>query len=562
MHLLPSRRPDEVNSSAFAPAPARPGSDEPLDAFLAEPRKRGWPILAWLVILALVGYVLYRNAERTTRDEKNEFTPAALVGVQSQGRYLVGATHLIDTLGKSAGAAGAQNRQELYKAARAMDKGSYSQRLRFATLAGELAGPDDALDALDRLEKDRKEGKVKASDVSIDAAHRLQRLYRSYQKQKNGAIVNSVAWAWASPRLTVADSSLALWVAQSPVNTGKGGLDASAALTDAEQERLRAGLGWFGDLALAPEGSDPQVRAEVLAPAIRTAITYITVFCAFGLGFLAGLVLLVIALVLVLNGKMRSGLLPYTGNGGIYAETFALYMLSYFGVTLVLGLVLRDPDVRRRLEPYSLLLSAGAMFLSLAVLAWPVLRGIPWQQVRADLGLRLGKRPGIEALFGPLTYLSAIPVLVVGVLIMFTLMLVLKQVGLGTDPFEPGAGPSHPIVNVALEKNWLVWLEVFLVASVAAPIVEEIMFRGVLYSHLREVSVAWGRRLSIVFSVLASSFVFAVIHPQGWLGVPVLMGLAGVFALAREWRGSLVPSMIAHGINNGVALLMLFLIAG
>ena len=58
-----------------------------------------------------------------------------------------------------------------------------------------------------------------------------------------------------------------------------------------------------------------------------------------------------------------------------------------------------------------------------------------------------------------------------------------------------------------------------------------------------------------------SSSVIAVIHPQGWLGVPPLMGLALVFALAREWRGSLLPPMIAHGINNGVSMTLLLVMA-
>ena len=58
------------------------------------------------------------------------------------------------------------------------------------------------------------------------------------------------------------------------------------------------------------------------------------------------------------------------------------------------------------------------------------------------------------------------------------------------------------------------------------------------------------------------SFVFAVIHPQGLEAVPPLMALAFTFCLVREWRGSLVPSMIAHGINNTVVLSFLILAVG
>jgi membrane protease YdiL (CAAX protease family) len=65
----------------------------------------------------------------------------------------------------------------------------------------------------------------------------------------------------------------------------------------------------------------------------------------------------------------------------------------------------------------------------------------------------------------------------------------------------------------------------------------------------------------VVIAAVITSFVFAVIHPQGLLGVPVLMALALAFNLAREWRGTLVPAMVAHGINNGAVTLLLYFVA-
>ena len=67
---------------------------------------------------------------------------------------------------------------------------------------------------------------------------------------------------------------------------------------------------------------------------------------------------------------------------------------------------------------------------------------------------------------------------------------------------------------------------------------------------------------SVLFAAIVSSFVFAAIHPQGLFGIPILMTLAIVFALAREWRGSLRPSMIAHAMVNAGTTTLLFLIAG
>jgi len=69
---------------------------------------------------------------------------------------------------------------------------------------------------------------------------------------------------------------------------------------------------------------------------------------------------------------------------------------------------------------------------------------------------------------------------------------------------------------------------------------------------------AWLRWLP---GVLLSAFVFAVIHPQGWAGVPAIMALAGSFSVLRLWRQSLIAPMTAHALNNGImcaAMLLLW----
>jgi membrane protease YdiL (CAAX protease family) len=97
---------------------------------------------------------------------------------------------------------------------------------------------------------------------------------------------------------------------------------------------------------------------------------------------------------------------------------------------------------------------------------------------------------------------------------------------------------------------------------VVAPVVEETLFRGVLYRHLREASCRFGPALSVLFSGLVSAFLFAVIHPQGLLAVPVLMALAGAFTIAREWRETLAPAMVAHGLNNAAVSVLAIILLG
>ena len=42
----------------------------------------------------------------------------------------------------------------------------------------------------------------------------------------------------------------------------------------------------------------------------------------------------------------------------------------------------------------------------------------------------------------------------------------------------------------------------------------------------------------------------------------MLMSLAFGFVMAREWRGTLLPGMLAHGLNNGVVLMLSIMILG
>ena len=70
------------------------------------------------------------------------------------------------------------------------------------------------------------------------------------------------------------------------------------------------------------------------------------------------------------------------------------------------------------------------------------------------------------------------------------------------------------------------------------------------------------RTLSVAVSVLANTFLFAVIHPQGFVAIPALMSLAMGMTLVREWRGSLIPSMVIHGVSNGLIISILLIALG
>ncbi len=469
---------------------------------------KGQPLLAWLIILAAVAFILWRYETVAPLDREGY----DLLVMRLQSRYLVGLAHIDKLL-----PIGASAPKGLYEEAQSLNRGPYSQRLRFVVLAGELKGPAEAREQLHRL-NDHYRTKTNSDPPAEDfrTAELLERLYTLRAKKP----------------------------------------EALSALPPEEQRELRQRLNWFGELALTPDDrSDDATRQEVLAPAYRAV--YAVLIGGFGMAGLAllGLVLLVTFLVLWFLHRLTSGLTTGAPYSGVYAETFALYMLLFLG----LGAAGRYGIQWSGLKHGTIALSGLAALCSLAALGWPVLRGIPWRQVRQDIGWTLGRRPWLEPLFGAGCYVMALPMLLFGLVIVVLLMKLRDLLGWGPDEFGPSNAPGHPIVFWATNAGWWVWLEVLFVAVIVAPLVEETMFRGVLYRHLREASSRWRPVVSVFASALVVSFLFAVIHPQGFVAVPALMMLALAFALIREWRGTLIPAMIAHGLNNAVATALLVL---
>jgi membrane protease YdiL (CAAX protease family)/uncharacterized RDD family membrane protein YckC len=88
---------------------------------------------------------------------------------------------------------------------------------------------------------------------------------------------------------------------------------------------------------------------------------------------------------------------------------------------------------------------------------------------------------------------------------------------------------------------------------VAAPLSEEIFFRGFMYGGLR-------RRLAPWAAALISGLVFGMLHFTGGgtiTVVPPLLLLGVLLALLYERTGSLWPPIILHAVNNGIALIAL-----
>jgi membrane protease YdiL (CAAX protease family) len=88
-----------------------------------------------------------------------------------------------------------------------------------------------------------------------------------------------------------------------------------------------------------------------------------------------------------------------------------------------------------------------------------------------------------------------------------------------------------------------------LLIVIAAPVSEEVCFRGMLFGGLRE-------KLPRLGAALLSGLVFGGLHAlTGVTAVPPLIVFGFLLALLYEKTGSVVPGIILHMLNNSVALL-------
>lgn len=111
--------------------------------------------------------------------------------------------------------------------------------------------------------------------------------------------------------------------------------------------------------------------------------------------------------------------------------------------------------------------------------------------------------------------------------------------------------PHHPASQILQSGPGPLEISlVFASACIFAPILEEVVFRGLI-------GPALARKLnSPALGILISAALFASIHPQGIAGWPPLFALGAMFGLTSYYTRSLVPGIIMHALHNGLVLSM------
>ena len=253
-----------------------------------------------------------------------------------------------------------------------------------------------------------------------------------------------------------------------------------------------------------------------------------------GLVFACGGV--VVLLVLVNWGKFKASMRGFACGpvSNVMASELALratvFLLLYVGSSLPFALI---PALKGLPEVPSTLLR-GATILAVALLS----AGVPLFG-RGGLGRIWGKVPTAEGIKVALAGLCAnAPVLALTLPLVLLLSKVLPA-------------PTHPI-NAELAKGTGIWetVAILVVGSIFAPMAEETVFRGMLFPAFSKLtgSVVWGG--------LLQGFCFAAIHPQGPAAWISLMSIGCMCAVITYRAGCQWPSMVVHGLHNGIILLL------
>jgi uncharacterized protein len=220
-----------------------------------------------------------------------------------------------------------------------------------------------------------------------------------------------------------------------------------------------------------------------------------------------------------------------------------------FAGTLPLAGFLLPHSSATALPPFRLVVVLAVVQNAFFVAAGLYVAAVKYRLPLSALGLRLdharqrllqGAAASAVAVFGNLAGES---------LTVFVLALGMGQTA--ASKYVNGEQQQSPIYRLLpqLHADLDIAALVFLVA-VVVPIGEEIFFRGLALGALR-------RTLNRHVAVALSALFFALAHLQPVELVPILI-LGFVLGYLYDLTGSIIPGMIAHGLNNLAAILLFY----
>lgn len=230
-----------------------------------------------------------------------------------------------------------------------------------------------------------------------------------------------------------------------------------------------------------------------------------------------------------------AGYLPVTDWR--YWEVLVVFFSGAFGSLFVASLVVASGTDPLTPLPFSLIFGAQAAFSFGAV--WFLSRSRGSGSLAADLGLVV-KPSDWWAVFAGMGLQIAI-VVVTGPIVVF---------------FWPDGPPTQGVAEIAAASETLAdQLAVLFAVVVGAPIIEEIIFRGMLLSILRKSFSKWT-------AIVVAAAIFSSVHlldPNAIAVVPGLFLLGVILGWAALRRGDLSLAIALHsGLNLLAAISLLY----
>lgn len=259
-----------------------------------------------------------------------------------------------------------------------------------------------------------------------------------------------------------------------------------------------------------------------------------------GFVFIAGLLVLavgVMSLLYVLITYFSGGIKPVghplEGLSKADADRLALRMCAFFLLMSILPLFLRYLVVGLNWAVQAVLIELGVLGAFLLVLKTP-LNGVA-DSFRKLVG-QTRSWPKLAAI-GALAFAANLPIVMMLALLVSRLLPGLPE-------------PTHPLAErMTMGADGLTLTFILLTASVMAPILEELSFRGLLFPSLTAF-------MNPFLAMAVTGFAFASIHPQG----PALwaaLGMVGAVAAGLTYfTGSLIPAMTMHACHNTAILIL------
>lgn len=164
-----------------------------------------------------------------------------------------------------------------------------------------------------------------------------------------------------------------------------------------------------------------------------------------------------------------------------------------------------------------------------------------YKEKLASLGLSL-KNFFKNVYYGVVGYIALIPVLI-GIIAVIALIVSVTKY----------APPKQPVVELFLkEKDTSFLLYTGLFAAIAGPIIEELFFRGFVYSAVK-------KYIGVFWAALITAAMFASLHAH-LVGFLPIFALGILLAYLYEKTGTLVSSITVHMIHNTGVVFLVFLV--